>query len=168
MWGRSWRKTSFYWRKIGRAWTILRGRCWWKSSFYWKKIGRTWTNFHYISKFSAMRTAGGRCVRKWRFSKEETAFAGVQFFFRSFHFIFSKKWTAGGDASENGDFQREKQRLQGSTFFDDDNDDDDDILLMLWWWCKLIVHFLFWNLSSFSNHFVKWYSPNFFLLGSKD
>ena len=83
-WGRSWRKSSFYWRKIGRTWTILRGRCWWKSSFYWKKIGRTWTNFQYISKFSAMRTAGGRCVRKWRFSKEETAFAGSKLFSGAF------------------------------------------------------------------------------------
>ena len=63
---------------------MLRGRCWWKSSFYWKKIGRTWTNFQYISKFSAMRTAGGRCVRKWRFSKEETAFAGSKLFSGAF------------------------------------------------------------------------------------
>ena len=59
---------------------------------------------------------GGRCLRKWRFSKRDTAFAGYTFLFRSFHFIFRKKWTAGGDASENGDFQRRKQRLQGTIF----------------------------------------------------
>ena len=53
--------------------------------------------------------AGGRCVRKWRFSKKETAFAGYKFF-RNGEII-------GGDASENGDFQRGKQRLQGRKNF---------------------------------------------------
>ena len=32
--------------------------------------------FSIYFKISAMRTAGGRCVRKWRFSKKKTAFAG--------------------------------------------------------------------------------------------
>ena len=37
-----------------------------------------------------------------------------------------------GDASENGDVQSEKQRLQGPNVFDDnDDDDDDDILLRM-------------------------------------
>ena len=51
-----------------------------------------------------MRTAGGRCVRKLRFSKEETAFAGVLFF-------------DGDDATENDDFQKRKQRLEGHKKF---------------------------------------------------
>ena len=55
-----------------------------------------------------------RCDRKWRFSKRETAFAGVQKIFRS-HFIYTKNFQ-GGDATENRDFQRETQRLQGSNF----------------------------------------------------
>ena len=60
----------------------------------------------------------GRCIRKWRFSKKKTAFAGYKIFrpfnFPTFHFsdIFY-----GGDASENGDFQRRKQRLQGYKIF---------------------------------------------------
>ena len=38
-------------------------------------------------------------------------------FFRS-HFIYTKNFQ-GGDATENRDFQREKQRLQGTKFFSD-------------------------------------------------
>ena len=38
-----------------------------------------------------------RCDRKWRFSKRETAFAGVQKIFRS-HFIYTKNFQ-GGDAT---------------------------------------------------------------------
>ena len=37
-------------------------------------------NWSHMDKFSAMRTAGGRCVRKLRFPKEETAFAGSKCF----------------------------------------------------------------------------------------
>ena len=59
---------------------------------------------------------GGRCVRKWRFSKWESAFAGTQNFSRSFHFIFLMK-NRGDDATENVNFQRRKQRLQGRKNF---------------------------------------------------
>ena len=58
---------------------------------------------------------GGRCVRKWRFSKEESAFAGYKFF-QELSFIFLMK-NRGDDATENVNFQRRKQRLQGSKNF---------------------------------------------------
>ena len=57
----------------------------------------------------------GANLKKMAISLAENALR-FHYFFRSFHFIFSKKWTAGGDASENGDFQRRKQRLQGPHF----------------------------------------------------
>ena len=57
--------------------------------------------------------AGVRCVRKWRFSKKKTASAGYNFF-RGSHFIFRNR---GDDATENVNFQRRKQRLQGCKNF---------------------------------------------------
>ena len=72
-----------------------------------------------LKKFPAARAkssnlneglAGGRCVRKWRFSKKKTASAGYNFF-RGSHFIFRNR---GDDATENVNFQRRKQRLQGA------------------------------------------------------
>ena len=60
-------------------------------------------------------TIGGRCIRKWRFSKAETAFAGVQLFQElSFHILNKNR---GDDATENVNFQRRKQRLQGPKNF---------------------------------------------------
>ena len=47
-----------------------------------------------------MRTAGGRCVRKWRFSNEETAFAVVQ---KIFCWIFN-----GGVVTKNSDLIKRK------------------------------------------------------------
>ena len=38
------------------------------------------TKFFQISFYLKKEISGGRCDRKWRFSKEETAFAGVQKF----------------------------------------------------------------------------------------
>ena len=71
---------------------------------------------------------GGRCVRKWRFSKRESALLPllpcaspffkerIGSFSRSFHFIFLMK-NRGDDATENVNFQRRKQRLQGAQKF---------------------------------------------------
>ena len=64
--------------------------------------------------------AGGRCVRKWRFSKKETAFAGGTFFSGALKKmpIFKNEnalrpvENQGDDATENVNFQRRKQRLQ--------------------------------------------------------
>ena len=79
-------------------------------------------NWSHMDKFS-IHFKIFRDANSWGAMRQEMAIfkvgnsvCRVQIFFRSFHFIFSKKWTAGGDASENGDFQREKQRLQGPYF----------------------------------------------------
>ena len=64
--------------------------------------------------------AGGRCVRKWRFSEKETAFAGYKFVSGALKkmAIFKKEnalrpvENQGDDATENDNFQIRKQRLQ--------------------------------------------------------
>ena len=79
-------------------------------------------NWSHMDKFSIYFKIF-RDANSWGAMRQEMAiFKGgnsvcrVQMFFRSFHFIFRKKYTAGGDASENCDFQSRKQRLQGPFF----------------------------------------------------
>ena len=142
-------------------------------------------------------TAGGWCVRKWRFSKRETAFAGykfcsgafilyserneqlgamrrkmaifkegnsvcrVQLFFRSFHFIFRKKWTA---ELENRLCLMMMMMMMISCWgwwCSFSNRYNDDVVMMM----RVYRPFPFWNRSSLSNHFVKWYSPNVLSFG---
>ena len=55
--------------------------------------------------------------QKMAIFKEGNSVCRVQKIFRS-HFIYTKNFQ-GGDATENRDFQREKQRLQGTKFFSD-------------------------------------------------
>ena len=46
-------------------------------------------------RFGLSKSCGGRCVKKWRFSKSETAFAGVQNFFElssCHHVIMSSRF----------------------------------------------------------------------------
>ena len=76
-------------------------------------VSRAWRWFHIHFHSSYI---GGRCDRKWRFSKGETAFAEIQFFSDiSFylHKEFPSRQTKGGDVIENVDFPKRKQRLQG-------------------------------------------------------
>ena len=59
----------------------------------------------------------GTMRQKMAIFKERNSVCRVQKHFRS-HFIYTKNFQ-GGDATENRDFQREKQRLQGSKIFSD-------------------------------------------------
>ena len=81
-----------------------------KASIHWKIFPLRGRNGQILINGA---TAGGRCVRKWRFSKKKTASAGYNFF-RGSHFIFRNR---GDDATENVNFQRRKQRLQGCKNF---------------------------------------------------
>ena len=56
----------------------------------------------------------GAMRQKMAIFKEGNSVCRVQKIFRS-HFIYTKNFQ-GGDATENRDFQRETQRLQGSNF----------------------------------------------------
>ena len=58
-------------------------------------------------------TAGGRCVRKLRFSKPKTASVGY-IFFQGLSFHIQKE---RDDATENDNFHSGKQRLQGRKIF---------------------------------------------------
>ena len=149
------------------------------------------------------RNSWGAMRQKMAIFNDGNSSCRVQMFFRSFHFIFRKKWTAGGDASENGDFQTRKQRLQGTIFFRSFHfifrkkwtaELENRLCLMImmmmmmmmmmmiscWgWWCsfsnrynddvvmmmQVYRPFPFWNRSSLSTHFVKWYSSNFLSFG---
>ena len=163
--GRCCWKSSFYWRKIGRTWTILRGRCWWKSSFYWKTIGRTWTNFQYISNFSAMRTAGGRCVRKWRFSKKETAFAGSKCFSGAFILYSVRNEQLGAMRQKMAIFKVRNSVCRVHIFL--------MIMMMISCWCcdddASLSSISFLNSLIAQQPFCKMILTKlFFLLGSKD
>ena len=56
-----------------------------------------------------------RCDRKWRFSKRETAFAGVQKIFRS-HFIYTKNFQ-GGRCDRKSRFSKGETAFAGQQNF---------------------------------------------------
>ena len=62
--------------------------------FYTKNSARPRSDFIYTKNFQE-----GRCDRKWRFYKEETAFAKFVFFA-----VVSSVEIGGGDLDENGNF----------------------------------------------------------------
>ena len=132
-------------RFSNRKWAVYRSRRSfpiWKSLIGWFSNGkwavhRSWPSFSYsevnqrasfrkeMSSFSRMALIShtfsfvihrGRCDRKWRFSRGETAFAEIQkvsdisFYL---HKEFPSRQTKGGDVIENVDFPGRKQRLQG-------------------------------------------------------
>ena len=66
---------------------------------------------------STRRIFRGAMRQKIAIFKERNSVCRVAKIFRS-HFIYTKNFQ-GGDATESRDFQREKQRLQGSKFFSD-------------------------------------------------
>ena len=132
------RKWAVY--RSRRSFPIWKSLIGWFSNGKWA-VHRSWPSFSYsevdqrasfkkeMSRFSRMALIsvqfhihfhssyiGGRCDRKWRFSKGETTFAEIQFFSDiSFylHKEFPSRQTMGGDVIENVDFPERKQRLQG-------------------------------------------------------
>ena len=131
------RKWAVY--RSRRSFPIWKSLIGWFSNGKWA-VHRSWPSFSYsevdqranfkkeMSRFSRMALIsvqfhihfhssyiGGRCDRKWRFSKGETTFAEIQFFSDiSFylHKEFPSRQTMGGDVIENVDFPERKKRLQ--------------------------------------------------------
>ena len=103
----------FYWEETGDRRVIPDPAA--RIRFYLHKEFRAaeiWFSLH--KEFRDGEIIGGRCVRKWRFSKRETAFAGYTFFQELSFYI-----------------QKEMNSWIWKSIVFDDNDDDDDILLRL-------------------------------------
>ena len=102
---------------------------------YTKNSARPRSDFIYYI-YNTKNFQEGRCDRKWCFYKKETAFAGYTIFqisnfiilylFLSTQRISSEKSDPilstqitfkRDDVTENGDFTKRKQRLQGTLFF---------------------------------------------------
>ena len=127
---------NFQRRKVGLLCSkifqrFLWGRCWRNDRFWKSKI--TWPLIIFDKSKTNFEISWGRCDWKWRFSQKEIAFGMVQKFFSRFMLgamrlkmtIFIEgnslcrvakifqPFYVGGDATENDDFQRGKQCLQG-------------------------------------------------------